>query len=77
MPIEIDGQSYLDTQEALRYLSVSLDTLARYVREGRLHRYKKGIQRKSYYMQSEVEQLARFREKLREELDNSVDKHTQ
>jgi excisionase family DNA binding protein len=67
MPIEMDGEIYLSTAEACSAIGMSRDTLNRYVQEGRIKRYKRGVMRNAYYKRSDVEQISEWRSKLRED----------
>lgn len=62
MPIEIDGDVFLNTSEAMAYLGVSRTTLDALVNEGRVKRYKQGIRRLNYFKRSELARLLEFRE---------------
>lgn len=70
MPIQIEGETYLSTSEACRAIGVSRETLNRYVQDGRIRRYKRGLSRTAYYKETEVEGLARTRWELREDSDH-------
>ncbi len=61
MPIEIDGERYLNSAETAKYLRLSRTTIDDLVNDGRLTRYKQGIRRLSYYKQSELDDLLRMR----------------
>jgi excisionase family DNA binding protein len=67
MPITIDGETYLTTAEACKAIGVSRETLNRYVQDGLIRRYKRGLARTAYYKEIEVEELARRRSEMREE----------
>jgi len=62
MPIQIDGETYLNTSEAMGRLGVSRPTFDRIVKEGRLKRYRQGIRQVAYYKQSDVDRLLEMRE---------------
>src|SRR5579864_9023338 len=59
--IELEGEQYLDGDEASAMLGVKLATLYAYVSRGILHSYKQGIKRQRLYKQSEIEGLLRLR----------------
>ena len=67
MPAEINGETYLNTSEAMSRLGVSRITLNALAREGRLKRYKQGIRKTLYYKLSDVDQLLELREERTEE----------
>lgn len=59
--IELEGEQYLDGDEASNFLGVKLSTLYAYVSRGILKSYKQGIKRQRLYKQSELEGLLRLR----------------
>jgi excisionase family DNA binding protein len=59
--IELDGEKYLDGDEASNFLGVKLSTLYAYVSRGILKSYKQGIKRQRLYKQTELEALLRLR----------------
>ena|SRR5579863_7699518 len=59
--IELEGEQYLDGDEASSFLGVKLATLYAYVSRGILKSYKQGIKRQRLYKQSELEALLRLR----------------
>jgi excisionase family DNA binding protein len=59
--IELDGENYLDGQEASHLLGVKTSTLYAYVSRGILKSYKQGIKRQRLYKQAELEALLRLR----------------
>lgn len=59
--IELDGENYLDGEEASRLLGVKTSTLYAYVSRGILKSYKQGIKRQRLYKQAEIEALLRLR----------------
>ncbi len=59
--IELEGEQYLDGDEASAMLGVKLATLYAYVSRGILRSYKQGIKRQRLYKQSELEALLRLR----------------
>ena len=59
--IELEGERYLDGDEASAMLGVKLSTLYAYVSRGILHSYKRGIKRQRLYKQSELDALLRLR----------------
>lgn len=61
MPIEMNGETYYSTQEALKYLGVTRDTLNRMARGGRLSKYQKGFAKTVYYRKVELDSLLELR----------------
>ncbi len=59
--IELDGEKYLDGDEASNLLGVKMSTLYAYVSRGILKSYKQGIKRQRLYRQAELEALLRLR----------------
>ncbi len=59
--IELEGEKYLDGDEASSMLGVKLATLYAYVSRGILRSYKQGIKRQRLYKQSELQSLLRLR----------------
>lgn len=59
--IELEGEQYLDGDEASSFLGVKLSTLYAYVSRGVLKSYKQGIKRQRLYKQIELESLLRLR----------------
>ncbi len=59
--IELEGEQYLDGDEASNLLGVKLATLYAYVSRGILKSYKQGIKRQRLYKQAELEALLRVR----------------
>ncbi len=59
--IELNGENYLDGQEASHLLGVKLSTLYTYVSRGVLRSYKQGIKRQRLYKQAELEALLHLR----------------
>lgn len=59
--IELEGEQYLDGDEASAMLGVKIATLYAYVSRGILHSYKQGIKRQRLYKQAEIEALLRLR----------------
>src|SRR5947207_10041661 len=59
--IELDGEKYLDGDEASNLLGVKMSTLYTYVSRGILRSYKQGIKRQRLYKQAELESLLRLR----------------
>ncbi len=59
--IELDGENYLDGEEASHLLGVKTSTLYAYVSRGILRSYKQGIKRQRLYKQAELEALLRLR----------------
>lgn len=59
--IELEGERYLDGDEASTMLGVKIATLYAYVSRGILRSYKQGIKRQRLYKQSELESLLHLR----------------
>ena len=59
--IELDGEKYLDGDEASNLLGVKMSTLYTYVSRGIIRSYKQGIKRQRLYKQAELESLLRLR----------------
>lgn len=59
--IELNGENYLDGEEASHLLGVKTATLYAYVSRGLLKSYKQGIKRQRLYKQAELEALLRLR----------------
>jgi excisionase family DNA binding protein len=59
--IELEGEKYLDGDEASNLLGVKMSTLYTYVSRGVLKSYKQGIKRQRLYKQAELEALLRLR----------------
>ncbi|GAC1300191.1 MAG: hypothetical protein NVSMB27_40590 [Ktedonobacteraceae bacterium] len=59
--IELEGEKFLDGDEASSLLGVKMSTLYAYVSRGILKSYKQGIKRQRLYKQSEIEGLLRLR----------------
>src|SRR5438876_120010 len=59
--IELDGEKYLDGNEASNLLGVKMSTLYTYVSRGILKSYKQGIKRQRLYKQVELESLLSLR----------------
>ena len=59
--IELEGEKYLDGDEASTLLGVKMSTLYAYVSRGILRSYKQGIKRQRLYKQAELEALLRLR----------------
>ncbi len=58
--IELNGEKYLDGDEASNLLGVKMSTLYTYVSRGILKSYKQGIKRQRLYKQTELESLLRL-----------------
>lgn len=67
MTIEMGGEIYLSTTEACSAIGVSRETLNRYVNQGLITRYKRGLARTAYYKETDVDALIRRREEIRED----------
>ena len=59
--IELNGENYLDGQEACHLLGIKLSTLYTYVSRGVLKSYKQGIKRQRLYKKAELEALIELR----------------
>ena len=59
--IVLDGENYLDGDEASTLLGVKLSTLYAYVSRGILRSYKQGIKRQRLYKEAELEALLQLR----------------
>lgn len=59
--IELNGETYLDGNEACHLLGVKVATLYTYVSRGVLRSYKQGIKRQRLYKQAELEALIQIR----------------
>ncbi len=59
--IELNGENYLNGDEASHLLGVKLSTLYTYVSRGILRSYKQGIKRQRLYKQAELESLLQLR----------------
>ncbi len=59
--IDLNGEKYLDGNEACNLLGVKAATLYSYVSRGVLKSYKQGIKRQRLYKQSELEALLQLR----------------
>ena len=55
--IELDGEKYLDGDEASNLLGVKMSTLYTYVSRGILKSYKQGIKRQRLYKQAELKEI--------------------
>lgn len=58
--ILLDGNEYLESEEAARLLGVKRETLYAYVSRGLLRSYRQGIKRQRLYRRAEVEELLRL-----------------
>lgn len=58
--IVIDGEVYLESEEAARLLGVKRETLYAYVSRGLLRSYRQGIKRQRLYRRADVEDLLRL-----------------
>lgn len=67
MTIEMNGETFLTTQEACNQLGVSRETLNNYVKKGRISRFKKGIGRTAYYKKIDIDRLSELREDIPKE----------
>jgi excisionase family DNA binding protein len=59
--VELNGETYLDGNEACHLLGVKVSTLYTYVSRGILKSYRQGIKRQRLYKRSELEALLQLR----------------
>ena len=59
--IELNGETYLDGNEACHLLGIKVSTLYTYVSRGVLRSYKQGIKRQRLYKRAELEALLQLR----------------
>ena len=59
--IELNGETYLDGNEACNLLGVKVSTLYTYVSRGLLRSYRQGIKRQRLYKRAELEALLQLR----------------
>jgi len=59
--IELNGETYLDGNEACHLLGIKVSTLYTYVSRGVLRSYKQGIKRQRLYKRVELEALIQLR----------------
>lgn len=59
--IELNGETYLDGNEACSLLGIKAATLYSYVSRGVLRSYRQGIKRQRLYKRSELEALIQLR----------------
>ncbi len=59
--IELNGETYLDGNEACHLLGVKVSTLYTYVSRGVVRSYKQGIKRQRLYKRAELEALLQLR----------------
>ena len=57
----MNEEGFLTTEEAQAYLGVKRPTLYKYIRLGRLRVYKSGVGYRSYFKQSELDELKAIR----------------
>lgn len=62
MPTEYEGETYYNTTEACKHLSISRDTLNNYVNAGKIVRHKRGIGRTSYYKLTDLNKMLEIKE---------------
>jgi citrate synthase len=58
--IVIDGDEYLDVEEATRLLGVKPATLYAYVSRGVIASYRRGMKRRRLYRRADIERLLRL-----------------
>jgi excisionase family DNA binding protein len=71
--IELNGETYLNGNEACNLLGVKLSTLYTYVSRGVLKSYKQGIKRQRLYKRAELEALLQLRPSI--ETVSPVEQH--
>ena len=59
--IELNGETYLDGNEACHLLGIKVSTLYTYVSRGVLKSYRQGIKRQRLYKRAEIEALLQLR----------------
>lgn len=59
--IELNGETYLDGNEACHLLGIKVSTLYTYVSRGVLKSYRQGIKRQRLYKRAELEALLQLR----------------
>ena len=59
--IELNGETYLNGNEACHLLGIKVSTLYTYVSRGVLRSYKQGIKRQRLYKRAELEALLQLR----------------
>ena len=59
--IELNGETYLNGNEACHLLGIKVSTLYTYVSRGVLQSYKQGIKRQRLYKRAELEALLQLR----------------
>lgn len=59
--IELNGETYLDGNEACTLLGIKVSTLYTYVSRGLLKSYRQGIKRQRLYKRTELEALLQLR----------------
>ncbi len=62
MPLVIDGEEYLTTNEACSMLGISRMQLYRLVKQKKLYQHKRGVTRTPYYKLTDVERLGEIRQ---------------
>jgi citrate synthase len=58
--VKIDGDEYLDVEEATRLLGVKRATLYAYVSRGVLSSYRRGMKRRRLYRRADLDRLLRL-----------------
>jgi len=71
--IELNGETYLDGNEACDLLGIKAATLYSYVSRGVLRSYRQGIKRRRLYKRSELEALLQLRPSADAGLNRSRD----
>lgn len=61
MPLQIEGETYYNASEAIKYLGVSRDTFYQRLREKPIPRYEQGLLKRVYYRQSDLDQIQTMR----------------
>ncbi len=62
MPIQVKGETYLNTSEAQGRLGISRPTFDNLVKQGQLKRYRQGVRQLPYYKEVDVNRLLEMRE---------------
>lgn len=70
MTIQINGETYLNTSEAMGRLGISRPTFDKLVKAGSLKKYQQGIRKIPYYKLSDLENLLEMRSTDTTEEDN-------
>ena len=66
MPVEIEGEIFLTADETTKAIGISRETLNRYVKQGLIPKFKKGLSRTTYFKKDDIDELIRQRSTMRE-----------